>query len=661
MKHRQSIRSVPLSLSILAALSLVTRPAPACGGPDMGDFGALSPADSSLSSIMTPGDYTGSWGQQQRDEFRFLYPSWKAHPRELDGLWRFSYGEVDTLAGPPDGPLNEALARGDVGEGERQAAAIVEAVYALPPAAAAPSADVLRRAVEVLELEPLLRKTPKDAIARFFDPPPPRASAPPNLRAAAAARQAHEAHAPLPPAAGNPRAPSIEYWTFQDHLKTRVPDGWSDALRQSVPPSTWTDLKAEVDGWIARHPAHSLADMARLAKIRVLYFAGDFDGAWDQALSLYPRRRVRALAEMRYLLLQGHAPSAAFVAKLSDPELETALLLQDGFDGSRWEGLWRASEGMPAGDVRVNLQERLLAWQAAKAKPGALPPSFPARPSNPSSLWGKLRAIALLRAGEMDRGLDQLQTLPEDPERDLLIAQGNVQAGHVDRAVELPYLSADVRAYLLGVRLDDASVGRHCQSTVPETRDAACFEQALRLARAGRWGEALPLVHASSPSARVALWGRGRAPCRRKGRERGTRAGAILRWPRGRNRVDCRQRLVSRHQHDRGGPSGRIARARGCAGDAHAHDRAVARPRGLRAMARAQHAGARGAWRARRGRPRVQPSRELRRRGRLLLGTVGATDDDGRRPAADRGSDPEGQALVTRSRTGAPAPAHRAR
>ena len=506
MKHRQAIRSVTLSLSIVAALSLVTRPAPACGGPDMGDFGALSPADSSLVSIMTPGDYTGSWGQQQRDEFRFLYPSWKAHPRELDGLWRFSYGEVDTLAGPPDGPLNEALARGDVGEGVRQAAAIVEAVYTLPPAAAAPSAGVLRRAVEVLELEPLLRKTPKDAIARFFDPSSSPASAPPNLRAAAAARQAHDAHAPLPPAAGNPRAPSIEYWTFQDHLRTRVPDGWSDAIRQSVPPSTWTDLRAEVDGWIARHPAHSLADMARLAKIRVLYFAGDFDGAWDQALSLYPRRRVRALAEMRYLLLQGHAPSAAFMAKLSDPELETALLLQDGFDGSRWEGLWRASESMPAGDVRVNLQERLLAWQAAKAKTGALPPSFPARPTNPSSLWGKLRAIALLRAGEMDRGLDQLETLPEDPERDLLIAQGNVQAGHVDRAVELPHLSADVRAYLLGVRLDDASVGRHCQSTVPETRDAACFEQALRLARAGRWGEALPLVRASSPSARVALW-----------------------------------------------------------------------------------------------------------------------------------------------------------
>ena len=99
MKHRQAIRSVTLSLSIVAALSLAARPAPACGGPDMGDFGALSPADSSLFSIMTPGDYVGSWGQQQRDEFRFLYPSWKAHPRELDGLWRFSYGEVDTLAG----------------------------------------------------------------------------------------------------------------------------------------------------------------------------------------------------------------------------------------------------------------------------------------------------------------------------------------------------------------------------------------------------------------------------------------------------------------------------------------------------------------------------------------------------------------------------------
>jgi hypothetical protein len=192
---------------------------------------------------------------------------------------------------------------------------------------------------------------------------------------------------------------------------------------------------------------------------------------------------------------------------VGDPELETGLLFQEGFDGARWEGLWHASEAMPAGDVRVNLQERLLAWQAANAKPNALPPSFPDRPSNPSALWGKLRAIALARAGESDRALDQLKTLPSDAERDLLVAQTYVQAGRPERAVELPQLSADARVYLLGARIDDATVDRFCQSAVPVARAAACFERAVRMARAGRWSEAIPLVRVAAPN-RAALWER---------------------------------------------------------------------------------------------------------------------------------------------------------
>jgi hypothetical protein len=505
MKRRARIRMVALRLALGGALALVARPSPACGGPDMGEFAALAPLGETLDSILTTDDAFAPWGQEQRPEFRFLYPFWKAHPRELEELWRFSYADSPPLAGPVAAPLDAALARGDVAEGVRQATGILDAVYAMPPAIASSYAALFWRAVEVIELEPQLHRTQHDVIARFFGPAPLPADASAPLRAASAARQAHDMHAPLPPAAGNPRAASLEYWTFQDHLKTRIPDGWSDALRKSVSPTTWTDLEGEADAWIARHPTHPLADLARLAKVRIFYFAGDFDAAWDQALSLYPRRRVRALAEMRYLLLQGHTPSAAFVARLTDPELTTALLLQDGFDASRWEALWRASETMLPGDVRVNLQERLLAWQAANTKPGALPASFPGRPSNPSALWGKLRAIALLRAGESDRALDQLQTLAADPERDLLLAQADLQAGRPDRAVEIPRLSRDARAYLLGARIDDSTVSRLCQNAVPAARAAACFELAIRTARAGRWSDAIPFVRVGMPN-RAARW-----------------------------------------------------------------------------------------------------------------------------------------------------------
>ncbi len=499
-----------LTLSIVAVVTLVVRPSPACGGPDMGDFAALAPVDDTLGSILThdeEGLGIGWGGQGQRPEFRFLYPAWKAHPRELDGFWHFAYDGDDsmTLPAPPSAPLEAALARGDMGEAARRAAAIIDGLYGLPPAAAAPYAPLLWRAVEVIEVEPAMHGMPRDAVAHFFGPTPAVANGAIALQAALAARQAHGAHGPLPPPAGNPREASLAYWTFQDHLRTRIPNGWSEGVGPAVPARTWADLQAEADGWIARHPAHPLADMARLAKIRIFYFAGDFDGAWDQALSLYPRRRVRALAEMRYLLVEGHAPNPAFVAKLTDPELEAALMLQDGFDASRWSGLWRASEAMPVGDVRVNLQERLLAWQAANAKPGALPASFPDRPSQPSTLWGKLRAIALLRGGALDRAVDQLVMLPVEPERDLLLAQVDLQAGRPDRAVERPQLSGDARTYLLGARLDDATVTRLCQSSVPAARTAACFELALRTARAGRWNDAIPFVRIGMPP-RAALW-----------------------------------------------------------------------------------------------------------------------------------------------------------
>lgn len=450
-----------LALAAFAVVVTRANAAPACGGPDYGDFSAVEPATTVLRSLLYPDDYA-DWGQQQRPEMRFLFPFWKAHPSVIDPLYRVSYEGVTELPPPDTAKLDAAVAAADRVHEAEAARAVVDAIYAMPPVPAAKHRALLARAIGVLE-----------ELAGGRDP----------------------------------HAPTRAFDRLAEHLRKAIPDGWSADTRKQVPGATWAALLAEVDNWLATYQAHPLADMVRLSRVRIRYFQGDADRAWAQAVALYSQRRVRSLAEMRYLLLQDARPSDSLLRSSRDLELVTALVSVDSLDAGAWPALWQRAEQAAQGDIRTNLEERLLAWTAAHASPGSLPVGFPSGTDNPSMLWGELRAISLLQAHEWDHAIDELRSLPDGGERTRLLAQAEVQRGRPERAAALPGLGEDGRQYILGVLLDDTAVENLCRSTDPHVRDPACLERAVRLASGGRWNEGAGLVQRIHPTS-GALWQR---------------------------------------------------------------------------------------------------------------------------------------------------------
>jgi hypothetical protein len=449
------------TLATLGALISRSGDAAACGGPDYGDFSAVGPVTAPLHALLYPDDYA-DWGQQQRPEMRFLFPFWKAHPGEIDALYHVSYDGVTELPPPSTAKLDAAVAAHDAIHEAQEARAIVDAIYAMPPVPAAKHRALLARAVSVLE-----------QLAGGSDP----------------------------------HAPSRAFDSLSDHLRQGIPDGWSADTSKKVPAAAWAALLAEVDRWLSKYPTHALADMVRLMRVRVYFFKGDPERAWAQAFALYPARRVRALAEMRYLLLQDERPSDSLMKSNGDLELAAALFSVDSPDSGSWPALWQRAEQAARGDVRTNLEERLLAWTATHGAPGSLPVGFPSRPDNPSVLWGKLRAISLMQAHEWDRAIDELTTLPDDADRALLSAQAEIQRGRAEQVAALPLLGEDGRRYVLGVLLDDAAVDRLCRSADPRVRDPACLERAVRFASTGNWKEGAALVQKVRPTS-AALWHR---------------------------------------------------------------------------------------------------------------------------------------------------------
>jgi hypothetical protein len=485
-------------LAALLAFARIPSDTAACGGPDYADLGPVAPLDATLAMIIDlDTDGGASWGAQVAPEFRFLYPFWKARPAELEALWHFAYDEAADIPAPSVAALETALRAGKVADAEREARAIIEGVYRMPPVPAAHHQVLFWRAVEVVDLAPHLTGLSADAVrAWFFGPTAPTGVAP-ALAAALSARRGYETRAALPAASGNPRAPSIEYWTLQQHVRSRIPDGWGDAVRHNTQPAVFNELLRETDAWLGRYPRHPLGDLARLTKSRIRYFQGEYDAAWDNALALFPARRVRALSEMRYLLLQNAYPSARVTAKIQDFELTTALVTQDSLDAARFPILWRRARAAPPGVTRTNLEERLLAWAAQNTSPGKLPPSFPIDAEEPTPLWGKLRAIALLKAEQWDRAREQLALLPPSDERTRLSGYLLVRTGHPEAAAALPGVDPRARQYLIGALLTDAQVDSLAKSDDAKIRAMAEFEAAVRRARHDQWGEVVGLVDKS--------------------------------------------------------------------------------------------------------------------------------------------------------------------
>lgn len=449
-----------LSACCCLLLARGLRPAAACGGPDHGDFAALGPIATTVYELGHPNQWA-SWGNGRGDELRFLHPFRLDQPASTKTLWAFAHEWKDDVPAPPVDALDAAEDRHDDPAAKVEAKKIVEAIYAMPPVPAAHHRALMARAVDVID---------------GTSPSP--------------ARLAHEA--------------------LRKDFRQTVPDGWAQGIRKQVAATTWTRLLADHEAWLAKHPQHPLADQVRLDEVRIHYFAGDADAAWKLLMGLSKRRPTRALAEMRYLLIQNELPSEGVVATIKDERLLSALAprlaAKKRLSNARWADWWRRAETARAAKKpwAINFEERLL--YVAAERPGPLPTGFPTRAQAPTALWAKLRAAALARAGSFAAAETQVLQAPPDPVQAQLLAQIRLRRGHVQAAAAVQQLAEDARRYLVRVRSTDGMVKKLSHEPGPVAADAR-LEWAQRLVAAGHWNSAAKLIEKDDAS-RADLWRR---------------------------------------------------------------------------------------------------------------------------------------------------------
>jgi len=406
-----------LLLPLCLLLVLFTRDTPrahACGGTY-----TYSPIRPGLLGAPEEVDELG----YLREEAQFLYPYHVAYPRESEALWQFRDGsspapELD------EAPLTRAIAEADVGAIRREATRLVEAWYRIPPVLAAAQRDKMLRAVQLLE--------PKGA-----------------------------------PSAAR------ELIDMMVDFDEQVPSGWSGGAQA---PALFAQHLRDVDAWCARNPRHPLLDLARFWRLRPLLFSRDIEAAWTTVFRLYPKRRVRALAEMQYLSLVGGMPTPHQLDSLTDPLLVALFANATTTTPARYARWWKLSELAPA-NVAAALQERLLAVAARKPASAPLPPFFPEHAAKRTQYWGKLRAILLGQRARIAEAEQQLELLTAEPEQAGMLASTRLALGDPLKAARAPKLNADDVLYLLHVRLPRAKL-----LELQRDPDVVIREHALRAA-----------------------------------------------------------------------------------------------------------------------------------------------------------------------------------
>ncbi len=225
----------------------------------------------------------------------------------------------------------------------------------------------------------------------------------------------------------------------------------------------------------------------RLSGVRIEFFADDLDAAWEILVDVFERHPQRAASEMYYLLRTGNPPSVSVLRHVSDPVLLTALTNEDTLTAARWDGLWKLSTTDPKATWAVNLQERLLHWVASQ-KPGArLPARFPKTSTAPTAFWGKARAIALSKHGQVTSARKQLERTPADPQQAAMLGGLYLRAHQPEQALKLPKLSLDSQHYLVRVALTDRQLRAQRKRATGELRQLIEGELA---ARAKDWNTA---------------------------------------------------------------------------------------------------------------------------------------------------------------------------
>jgi hypothetical protein len=420
-----------LPLCVLAfALARDSRRAQACGGPSV-----VEPEVVQAPHLLSVNDDS----ELPRKEERFLYPYLLAHPKEAEHLWQFAYEGLLDMPALNEQPYLRASSEQHPDAARREAQKLLEEWYALPPVPAAAQRAVAMRAAKFLE-------------------------------------QA----GPLP----NPGS-TQQFLDLVQRFTTQVPNGWQAGVKNQVPAAFWTQELAASQAWLRANPKHPLADLVSLWQVRLQYFSGNSEAAWSLLFQLYPRRRTRALAEMRYLTQQSAPPSTTQLDALRDPLLAASLVNQENATPARWERYWRLSEKAKHQVEALALQERLLQALVAQGNAAALPASFPKQAAAPSQYWGKLRGLLLLRHGQLAEAKEQLSLLTPGPEQAMLLANCYLSLGDPVQAARSPSLDPVDASYLIEVLTPPAELPKLRTDSNPAVGAAASAALAAELIRRG--------------------------------------------------------------------------------------------------------------------------------------------------------------------------------
>ncbi|MCB9589140.1 MAG: hypothetical protein H6718_27245 [Polyangiaceae bacterium] len=430
--------------------------AEACGGADYGNLSVLRPLDSQLSELT----YSEvDWDFARAEELTFAYPLVKSDPKAYAEFERYRK-EEPTQAKLSLSALDAAMAKGDLDAAEAEAKRLTTAWLDLPSLSAVPFNSVAESASALLEAKRSLEPLGKDKRAAYW-----------------AKRPSSKA--------------SDERVALKKALTKDIPNGWKSEIARLTPKQTFTSLRNQRSDWLRKYPGHALADDVRLWGVRIEFFAGDLDAAWDILLDVYKRHPQRAASEMYYLLRNGNPPSAAVLSRVTDPLLLTSLSNEDTLSAGRWDGLWKLSETAQKAKWSINLQERLLHWAASQPKAQALPAKFPRQSRAPTAFWGKARAIALAKHGQTTSARKQLERTPADAQQAALLGGLYLNARQPERALALPKLSTHSQLYLVRVALSDAQLRKQRKQAKGELRTMLDTELA---ARAKSWSAAQKLV-----------------------------------------------------------------------------------------------------------------------------------------------------------------------
>ncbi len=450
----------------------------------------------------------------QRDEVRFLPGLLRADSVKFAPLigrspMRLAWYDTVTkprVVGPSDAALHAAWARGDIDAAKREAASIVARIMSMPADMDSSRDVALMRAVETIELAPIVAREPVAMRGAAFT----RLATP--FRTLAL--DSLPVLAQRDPTA--PRRASFEYAALRIAMRDQIPNASREELRTQMTPSQWNALHAQYNDWLQKYPTHPYAGLVKFSRLRLFYLASQTDSAWATAAALYDVYPARAAAEMRYLLVTGMLPPQSFLLETSIPiELRASLVGNLTPSRAAWSALMAQSLRQPTAPWAENLQERLLASIAvADSTVTALPESFPAWRATASPMWRYMWALSMVRVRRANDAAAFARvplTAKQDsllaPEAALLSARIHMLRGAWSAAVSVPTLDEWTRRYILRVLAPDSVATALVASANRNVARDARLVVATRAAHQGKWDDAAAAVR-SVDAARAARYAR---------------------------------------------------------------------------------------------------------------------------------------------------------